>query len=85
MKIMLIVSCLEWLTCLQWNPVNTVTNRPKKLAVFTGDSIILRGFFFTRKCTAFLPGGKKQEGVRRGFTVFLSVTVEFKSYYTAPT
>ena len=41
---------------LRWNPVNTVTNGPKKLAVLTSDRI-KEGFFFTRKCIAVLPDG----------------------------
>ena len=57
MKIML---CLEWLTCLQWNPVNRVTDRPKKLAVFTGDHIIPRGFF-TRNVRLFCLAAKKKK------------------------
>ena len=62
---------------IQWNPVNTVTNGPKKLAVLTGDR---NKVFFTRKCKAVLPGGQKpmaalrsnrisEVAVRQGFTV----------------
>ena len=69
MKIMLIVSCLEWLTCLQWNPVNTVTDRPKKkkwpyLPLFTGDHIILRGVF-TRNVWPFCQAAKKKKRKER--------------------
>ena len=39
---------------VQWNPVNTVTNGPKKkLSVLTRFFFF---FFFTRKCTGRLPG-----------------------------
>ena len=54
---------------LQWNPVNKVTNGPKKFGR------INEGFFFIRKCMAVLPGGQKINGrnnevtVRRGFTI----------------
>ena len=35
---------------IQWNPVNTVTNGPKKLAVLTGwGGRINEGFFFNKK------------------------------------
>ena len=43
---------------LRWNPVNTVTNGPKELAVLTSDRI--NDGFFTRKCMDVLPGDQKQ-------------------------
>ena len=46
---------------LQLNPVNTVTNGPKKLAVLTGDRI--NEVFFPRKCMTVLPGGRKKMAV----------------------
>ena len=44
---------------LKWNPVNTVSNGPKKLAVFMGDRIN-KGFFTRKKSMAVLPGGQKK-------------------------
>ena len=44
---------------LQWSPVNTVTNGPKKLAVLMGDRNN-EGFFCTRKFMAVFPGGQKK-------------------------
>ena len=32
---------------IQWNPINTVANGPKKLAVLTGDRIN-EGFFYKK-------------------------------------
>ena len=57
----------------------------KKLAVLTGDSIN-EGFFFTRKCMAVLPGGQEscpnnEVAVRRGFTVFTTVSFHLLSSY----
>ena len=49
-------------TYIQWNPVNTVTDRPKQLAVLRGDCIN-EGFFFTRRCMAVLPGDQKNVAV----------------------
>ena len=49
-------------TYIQWNPVNTVTDGPKKLAVLTDDRIN-EVFFFTRKCMAVLPGGQTNVAV----------------------
>ena len=57
---------LRMANLLTVEPLNTVTNRPKKLAVFTGDRIILRGFFFYKKCMAFLPGGQKKKKKKKG-------------------
>ena len=42
------------MTIAQLNPVNTVTNRPKKKKI----GRINEGFFI-RKCMALLPAGKK--------------------------
>ena len=58
------------LSSVQWNPVNTVTNKPKKFGPINGwpyyrggckarFHCINEGFFFTRKCMAVLPGGQK--------------------------
>ena len=33
------IDLLHYFSGLQWNPVNTVNNGPKKLAVLTGDQI----------------------------------------------
>ena len=49
-------------TYIQWNPVNTVTDGPKKLTVLTDDRIN-EVFFFTRKCMAVLPGGQTNVAV----------------------
>ena len=62
-----------------WNPVNTVTNGSKNLAVLTGHRIN-EGFFYKKLCMALLPGSQKsgrnnnrgdritEVVVRRGFT-----------------
>ena len=61
-------------------PLNTVTDRPKKKLAALTDDRTNEGFFFTRKRMAVLPGGQKNEtvitrwritevAVRRGFTV----------------
>ena len=47
---------------LQLNPVDTVTNGSKKLAVLTGDHI--KEVFLTKKiCMTVLPGGRKKLAV----------------------
>ena len=47
---------------IQWNPVNTVTNGPKKIGHINGVAVLTR-VFFTRKCMEFLPGGQKKVAV----------------------
>ena len=42
----------NYVTYIQWNPVNTVTDRPKKLAVLTDDRIN-EGFFLQENVGSF--------------------------------
>ena len=49
-------------TTVQWNPVNTVINGPRK---FGGNNevTVLTRVFFTRKCMVILPVGPKKAAV----------------------
>ena len=42
---------------IQWNPVNTVTNGPKKIGRINEVVVV---FFFTRKQMVVLSGGQKK-------------------------
>ena len=67
-------SSMEVCHKLEWNPINTVTNGPKKVWLYLQVTILTLGFF-TRKCMAVFPGDRKKGGrnnkvaVRQGFTV----------------
>ena len=43
----------------KWNPINTVTNGPKKFGVSTGGHI-KEGFFLQENAWQFLQGGQKK-------------------------
>ena len=46
---------------IHWNPVNKVTNGPKKIDLINGVAILTR-FFLQENVWRFLPGAKKSGG-----------------------
>ena len=43
---------------IEWNPVNTVTNSPKKFGRINGVAVLTRGYFLKENVRRFLPGRK---------------------------
>ena len=70
--------CRSFAVHIQWNPVNTVTNGPKKFGRINGVAVLTRGFFI-RKCMAVFARRPKNSGRKAGFhcTMYLYLLTSF--------
>ena len=63
-------TCRSFAVHMQWNPVNTVTNGPKKIGHINGVAVLTRVFFFfSRKCMAVFARRSKNSGRNNEVTV----------------
>ena len=61
-------TCRSFAVHIQWNPVNTVTNGPKKIGHINGVAVLTR-VFFTGKCMAVFARRPKNSGRNNEVTV----------------
>ena len=62
-------TCRSFAVHIQWNPVNTVTNGPKKFGHINRVAVLTTVFFFTRKCMAVFARRPKKSGRNNEVTV----------------
>ena len=51
--------CRSFAVHIQWNPVNTVTNGPKKIGHINGVAVLTRVFFYKKMYGGFCQAAKK--------------------------
>ena len=52
-------TCRSFAVHIQWNPVNTVTNGPKKFGHINGVAVLTRVFFYKKMYGGFCQAAKK--------------------------